>query len=292
MRSMPILSVAIGVLIATTPAHAAEQIFTPKGKWVVDYGVDQCTVLREFANGEKAVTLLLSRAQSGDGMRVQVVGKLPLIAEQNGDISVQFLPNGSINKGFYYSGKTKDGTTSVMTASAAYPHQYSEDAADQFVDMGGRTRLKPEVRSTLNGLTMRIGRRDPMVFQTGGLGPVLNVLENCTDTLAVHWGFDDATEKGLTKRPEALNDMSKWVRPMDYPTYPLNNGGVATVDFRLTVEADGRVSDCYITNAAGDEAFSRVVCSRITERAKLSPALDRDGKPVRSFFISRVNFIM
>lgn len=62
----------------------------------------------------------------------------------------------------------------------------------------------------------------------------------------------------------------------------LADAGGGTVGVRYTVEADGRVSTCRITNSSGLRDLDALTCQLIQERFRYRPALDGDGRPVRS----------
>lgn len=292
MRIISLFSAIIVLLALATPADAAKWNYVANGKWQVDYGEDQCRAAREFVDGHRSVVLIFSRPESRDEMNLQLVGDIPRISAQNRDMRVTFLPNGGTTKEMYYVGKTDGGRQSLMFGTGVGLYNFDDGSADKFITIGGRLRSKPEFHDAITAMDIHIEGIGVLNFATGPMGSVLKVLEDCTDNLAQHWGFDISTERSLTKRPDALNDLTRWLIADDYPVRQRNDGGVAIVDFRLNVEADGHVSDCFIVGYAGEEDFARVVCDRIKERAKLSPALDKDGNPVRSFFINRVKFTL
>ena len=289
-RALHIALPTLALMIAN-PAAAEDAIYTPSGAWVVDYGDEQCRVGRQFVSGDQSLFLNFGRVESDDKFRFQVIGDLPFLRSQNGKVNVQFLPDGTVSDTVYYVGKRNDGQSVLITSSPLTPFRFHESPPEFFEARAGRARLKMEKRDTLNGLTITIKGQDPMVFQTGPMGQVLTVLEDCTDGLAEFWGFDGATEKSLTRRAEPENDIGNWIQPRDYPKLQLRDGQVAVVDFRLNIDANGAVSDCVTSNAVGDQKFSDTVCAVVKERAKFTPALDKDGQPVHSFYTNRVSFM-
>ena len=54
----------------------------------------------------------------------------------------------------------------------------------------------------------------------------------------------------------------------------------------------GKPSACHIQQSASPPEFSKAVCDAMMRRAHFEPALDKDGKPVASYYRSSVIFLM
>jgi protein TonB len=76
----------------------------------------------------------------------------------------------------------------------------------------------------------------------------------------------------------------------DYPLSALRGGERGTTIFRLTVEADGSVSECVVVMSSGTRLLDDTTCLLMRKRAKFKPALDIAGKPVRDLWISRFSW--
>jgi outer membrane biosynthesis protein TonB len=71
----------------------------------------------------------------------------------------------------------------------------------------------------------------------------------------------------------------------------LNAGQGAIVNFRLLVDAAGSVTGCFIQQTTRLKEFDDAVCKSISRRAKFDPALDKDGKPILSYYNNTVRFM-
>jgi TonB family protein len=83
----------------------------------------------------------------------------------------------------------------------------------------------------------------------------------------------------LPARPE--NNPGNWVTPDDYPARALNEGREGATSFRLTVNAQGAVTECIITKASGHDDLDATTCSAISRRARFERA--PVGAPERSY---------
>jgi len=95
-------------------------------------------------------------------------------------------------------------------------------------------------------------------------------------------GAGSGTGGGGTSRPVKI--AGDIVSARDYPrtTRDLRLGSAVTV--ALTVNAEGRVSDCRIVRASRDPEADRITCILATQRFRFRPARDAAGRPVASVY--------
>ena len=83
-----------------------------------------------------------------------------------------------------------------------------------------------------------------------------------------------------------------WVTTSDYPSAALRDEISGVTRFRLIVEADGRVSQCDITQSSGSEILDTATCRLIVRRARFNPAVDETGNPTVGYFSNAVRWII
>ena len=66
----------------------------------------------------------------------------------------------------------------------------------------------------------------------------------------------------------------------DYPAAALRGEQQGETQYRLTIGADGRVSDCAITGSSGSSALDTATCRILRSRARFVAARDGEGRPV------------
>jgi protein TonB len=71
----------------------------------------------------------------------------------------------------------------------------------------------------------------------------------------------------------------------DVPEDILGPGQSASVGVRYTVETNGRVTHCSIDKSSRVPALDVLACRLIEQRFRFRPALDEDGRPVRSVVV-------
>jgi hypothetical protein len=72
----------------------------------------------------------------------------------------------------------------------------------------------------------------------------------------------------------------------------LSAGQPAIVEFRLSVSADGVPTSCHIQLTTRPKEFDAAVCDSLMRRARFTPALDAEGKPLISYYLNTVKFAL
>jgi len=92
-------------------------------------------------------------------------------------------------------------------------------------------------------------------------------------------GVNVATVAVLSK-----GDIRKLFTTDDYPQEALVRDQQGTAQFLLLIGTDGKVAACHVVKASGVPSLDGMGCQAIRQRARFKPALDRNGKPVRSAY--------
>lgn len=106
------------------------------------------------------------------------------------------------------------------------------------------------------------------------------------------WGYDPLVQASLSRPATPVTAQDTWLRSSDYPRGMLMMGASAIVQFRLDIDEAGLVSGCHVHEVTKAEDFTAVTCRALTARARIIPALDTQGKPVRSFIVGQVRWIV
>jgi protein TonB len=96
----------------------------------------------------------------------------------------------------------------------------------------------------------------------------------------------------VAKRPNPIpkGNPGNWANTNDYPSRALQQEREGTTGFRVTVGANGRVTDCQITSSSGHPDLDQATCTNVTRRARFDPALDGNGQPTTGSYSNRVRW--
>jgi len=81
-----------------------------------------------------------------------------------------------------------------------------------------------------------------------------------------------------------------WATTMDYPARALRAGRSGATTFRVTVGADGLVSECMIIRSSGSPDLDEATCAKVSKRAKFEPATDASGNKVSGSYTNTIRW--
>ncbi len=85
-----------------------------------------------------------------------------------------------------------------------------------------------------------------------------------------------------------LKNPRQVVNPLAYPKHDLSKGNQGTTSVKLTLDAEGKVTDCMVAQSSGYASLDRVTCKQV-QRAKYEPAL-LDGEPTPSVIYTAMSW--
>lgn len=97
----------------------------------------------------------------------------------------------------------------------------------------------------------------------------------------------------FTPKPASpKGNPGSWATSEDYPARALREEREGTTRFRVTIGADGRVTDCQITGSSGSPDLDEAACRNITRRARFTPARDGEGNPTTGTYSNAIRWVI
>jgi len=263
----------------------APETLARTGKWNVNYDRDACHLLAEFGTGKDMLILRLTRYEPGESFELALYGRKLASADARSKMKVDFGLGGAPVEAEAING-TAGNLPLTLFGSTRLDGWKSEGREE----IGPS--LSPQQEAAVTGLTVKIERKKLFRLDFGSLAKPMEQLRKCQTDLLKSWGFDPVVQTTLAKPARPASSPAVWLRDSDYPSEAIAMGQNGIVQFRLDVDADGRVSGCHVLARTSPDVFADTTCRAVTRRAKLEPALDANGKPVRSFFVQKVRWQM
>lgn len=284
-------SLMAAALAGASPAGAAETaaVLPATSPWNVDYADDSCALRRSFGDGEKSAVFEIRQfvpsvmadftiAANGIGISTRQAIQLHYEPESRPRIEGRSLR--VILPQFYRGYAYNDALTPIPPGSDPKTYVPATDPE------------RGAWESSIRAVTVTSGFDRRFTLATGPLHRPLEALRACMDELLTHWGIDVAAHKTMTKGVEAIDmpDLTAHLLAA-YPSYQLDTGKSGTVRLRLMIDAQGKPTACHIQMKAKDDAFETTACRKFMTYGKFRPALDKDGKPMASYFVNRVIYL-
>lgn len=290
LRSLAVAAIALALTAPPVLAATTVPILLAKtSKWEINYDEDACNLLARFGEGDLTTFLKITRVQPGDAINVALYGKhlkhRKIATPMELAFGSQTAPYQRNGTAMTASGESKLPLVVVERLRLDgwdYPVKGSDSFAIPFVS--------PEQEAQVTSITFKGPDRKVYLLQTGSLGRPMVAMRKCVDDLLRHWGYDPQVQDRLSRAAAPIGNQGAWIAWKDFPTHSLLRGHNGIVRFRLDVDPGGIVTGCRILYRTNPDDFADLSCKLLMQRAKMSPALDASGKPVKSFYISQVRW--
>jgi TonB family protein len=275
--ALPLSAISSAVYAEAT----APETLRRTGSWVVDYDRDSCRLIAPFGTDRNMIIMRLTSYQPSDTFDFDLYGhrfaRNSFVTKVKVDFGLRGAPTEK------EAMRAKAGDLPIIFLGSMRLDGWESATLNE---VGPPVSAKQE--AAVSGVTVTVGGRKPFRLAFGSLAKPMEQFRACQADLVKTWGYDPAVQTTLSRPARPTEPPEAWLRPEDYPTGAVAMGQSGIVQFRLDIEADGRVVGCHVLARTNPDVFADATCRAVTKRAKLEPALDAGGKPVRSFWIRRV----
>ena len=286
------------IAVAASPIQAAKPLvpipLAHVGPWEVNYDDDSCHLIGAFGSGDDRIIVRFTKFQPSDGFALALIGKPMRTSSASSRVKLDFGPQVDPQEHDSFNGTM--GTTPAafllgLTLIDRPKLAKAATLADALKALEP-TNITPEQEALVRDLTILTGNRKSYRLALGSMAAPMRTLRGCTTDLVKHWGLDPTEQASLARRPTPISNPGSWMNSGNYPSAMLRIGGNGMVQFRLDISETGSIAACHIQSRTNPDAFADLSCKLISKRGRFTPALDRNGKPVKSYFVSSVRWTM
>ena len=305
MRRAFIVTAAMASAILPTGAAAAPIKLKPSSEWQLREYDDKCRMIREFGEGENAMTLWIDKGGPGPGVNLTLIGRA-VRSPYGANTRVGFTPGELTERSFITATSSKGRP--VLGLFGVQPVSFLPDEAlaagkqrqsgEEQVDVAGAALTAAASEATIaqryaaiTALELKGAVIDPITLDIDDMLPMTQQLFACTAAL---------TER-LTRASQGSADGGTGIRTKDeriwaaqiqanYPFHLLRAGQQGTVAVRMTVNKAGEPTFCEVTAYDGPASFNDSACLLMLRNAKFIPATDAAGNPVAGFYATRITY--
>lgn len=263
----------------------------PASGWVLDYADERCSLNRRFASGDEWAHLRIDNYGSRDTFRLLIFGSaVPSTGKVAQRIKLRYNPDAEARRATSLNGRYEKDPASSFSLSflPTTPEDKLEGPAPLEWVAARMAEIKPpdpNYESRIDEIELEFWNGRKVTVVVGNMSAPLGAIRTCVDDLQKHWGLDPEREKGLSRhaapRPTTLKAMQQ-----HYPVSMLMSGISSYVPVRVMVDEAGQPTNCVVQVPSVQKDFKDAVCSGMADA--YVPALDRDGKPVASVFVTAV----
>lgn len=303
----------IALVAAPIRAQDAPRVFERQGSWSLDAGEDYCRLARSFTDGENTLALAMERNQLGNSYQLVLVGDDLRTFRNATTLGYRYLPGGEERQAMFITSQTPEGQTylNLGTIQMGEPEGFNvADAQRGRVPEGpppgfttGRVegRYVPEpydraaeisFASSVDGFAFERGLLSAIRLETGPLGGAMQALQACTDDLVRSWGLDWEAHQSLSARAEPAEAQPDWIRRNLLIREDFDKLRGSRNLFRVMINNEGSPTACTVHSPSLSDSQNEAICEDILENGRFLPALDAEGQPIASYWISGFYFLV
>lgn len=256
------------VVLVLIPARAsADQPLNPLKPWIVDYDSAECHAERDYSDLVRRVTLGVRPSPNGDTYELLVArdGVGPRYAREL---------QGTVDFG---QGPIKAWLLNYGTKEPALNILKFRITSNQMAQARSATTARFHVSGVVAGPS-------DVSFTLKAMPDLLAGLSQCTELLQHYWNMIPP-ERSKVATPASGDIRNVWTSD-DYPAEAVSHDQEGDVQFLLLIDEKGAVAACQVLQASGVPILDSMGCQVLRQRAKLKPALDTGGKPMRSAIVT------
>jgi hypothetical protein len=265
-----LLALCAVALVSSSESSAAEPL-QPTGKWVVDYAADQCLLSRNYGTEDKPITLVFEKLPLTQLVSLYVVTRSKRQDFDSGKAHVMPKGDESDQQGFM-AYNVGNGSVRMIAVSGdvGLVRNAAREGTISF-DIVGETNAS---------------------FAVPNLGAAFAALDDCALDLGRTWGIPIDQQRLVATPTRPIEKLGTIFDSDDYPAIAERNGESARIKDRVSVDATGKPTACALSRASGSRTLDEKTCAVLMHRPHYSPALDAQGRPIASMFVTQVAWLI
>ena len=258
---------SVHAMAASAPLTPPLPPMTPTGPWNVEFADSMCLLSRPYGS-DRATRLIFKPGVIGDDVEIIVMKATKSISSSRFGTTVLSISDQPIDANMAYSAYNTKALRLLR------------------IQAGNKMAL-----AKVNGaFSIDAGREGRVSFAVSGISRALPVLADCVKQLRAVYKIDEAEITAIATWP--TGKLVAMFSTNDYPGEALRNEQSGTVGVLLWVDPDGRISSCQVVESSASPVLEATTCSIFQRRARLTPAMNNAGKPVRAPVFTRVRWML
>lgn len=286
-------SLVFGSIASSQEAETA--VLQPAGLWQLDAGEERCRLARAYGTGRDVHILFMEQDEPGSWVGFAIAGHELKGINWDDSVALQFGTLPEIDVPQYSRGNVGEYEPALLinSKSLAEPRPENEREADNEADgTNGLPRIPTERFEGVEQLSVVQDGQKRVALALPNLKSALDALNLCSESFVSFWGLDLEQHRTMTRRVKWSNAMTIARRvQMNYPAAALRRGEQGTVRFIAIVDEEGKVTECRHSDVTQLDRLDSPVCKEM-RRAEFEPALDSEGKPMKSYYAGRIRYVL
>ena len=260
-------------------SYAAAEVRQPTGAWSVGITGNECLLTRPYGNAKQPLFLAFSKAPMSSGLDMVVLRPSTNADLRHGPAFVRPDAQPAIDRKFYASLLRVNPSTGLKVNTMRRIWIGVPD--DAYAALKSAQQLSVDADKEVKEQ-----------FLLGDFPEALRRLDECTVRLGEKWGYPGEEQHRISTPAKPVEGLDNLFSGDDYPRAALRDETMGRVRVKIPVSATGQATDCQIVAGSGSVDLDAATCRIILSRAKFEPAIDVDGKAVRSVYVETIQWLL
>ncbi|MGB3166742.1 MAG: hypothetical protein WBA68_08215 [Alteraurantiacibacter sp.] len=275
--------VAGSALFCSAPATAQDEPETlaPVSSWTLDYDDDSCALSRVFGNEEAPLVFEMRQYAPATPFYATILSQRTMVAEP--DIRLTF------------EGDTPSETADTLwmldpgQGMRGFRTQLSTQAPRGEIPFAIENAERDAHEAAITYLDVTGAYDQPIRLQTGGMGPALAAMRDCSLGVLEEWSLDVEAHRSLSANVTSDPQRSGFQRVYRRMSTEMREQFVrGNLPVRLIIDTEGRVQSCNALVPFANIEQTSTFCEAATDYLRFIPAKNAAGEAIPSFEISGV----
>jgi TonB family protein len=271
VASRRVCVIAACMMMMATAAATPSVPKQPTGKWLVEYGKDQCLLSRNYGTEAKPLILTFER--------------LPMTSK----VSVYVLKTGD-NRDMV-RGQAAVSAGAAEANDIRYAAYSTQDRKLRVITLDMDAKLL-EAAEQSGAIHIGVRREVDESFAVPRIQLAVQALDDCVLDLGRLWGFPVEKQKQMRQAAEPVTPLMKLFDGNDYPRKAIWNEEMGRAKAVLYIDATGTPTNCSLTRSTGSKSLDETTCALLMKRARFHPAIDKDGQPMPTLDATNVVWLI
>ena len=273
-------SLALCACLFATPVSARDPlVLAPSSPWNLRYEDDMCRLVRVFGEGDERVELHISQSGIEPYFNLIVSGRQAKASGRRSGLSIQFGPDEEeVERSFIHGKLGDDKLPFIMMYGIQLGNPRDDTGEGEFSANG----IGKERQAGIEWLGIGGQSKPRLRLMLPGFTDALAALRTCSEDLVRQLRLDPEGQAKIVDRAKMTN-QSEIARTIVYPKVYVMKGVEGSVLVRMTINKEGKPTNCQIARSSRPEVFDDVVCLAMMQKGEFEPAIDDEGNRVSSY---------
>lgn len=281
-----------GAALSAKPDDEQPEAIQPSSSWHLDMADEKCRLARQFGEGKNRYVLVIEQDKPNSWASISIAGSAMDRLKRSKSVFLQFGGLEPVELESWNAGTFGEYGAALLLHGVRLNEKTDEEEDETEDEFFYLPKIETARYDGVEAISVVQQDKTVLALAADDLGPAFAALNVCTQDMISHWGLDLEKHRKMRRRVEFTNLLQVARRiQKTYPVAAVRSGEQGTVRFVAIVDEKGDMVECRQSDATEMDDLKSPACREL-RRAKFLPALDAEGKPMKSYYATHIRYVM